>query len=292
MSLATVRADQHSRFVLTRSMSTYRYPPNAPEPISMANKESLLSSIFPASQSSDLNLVSLYVYIQPEAQDELARRDSGAVSFCYPPRPVSSPVSSSVASPAEEKASSGEDVKLDKRRRRGGASRPSTAPATGSLEAIPVFGPKRVIGEPRPSLFKNFPSVDYVSPLGQSPLELSNGIHMSSARTTTHPNSTNPLTYPSSSLRLVDRRGSQTSETMMRLDLKALTLLDLDHNLERESAEIGLTWSRSRSVSTQGNSGACSVPVTPCVELAEQDLFPEFGQMRKAGMEGRKMMTF
>jgi hypothetical protein len=271
-------------------MSTHRYPPNAPEPISMANKESLLSSIFPASQSSNLNLVSLFVYIQPEAQDELARRDSGAVSFCYPPRPVQSPASSNVTSPMEEKPSLVEDVKLEKRRRRGGASRPSTAPALGSVEAVPVFGPRRVTGEPRSSLFRNFPSADCVSPLGQSPLQLSNGIHLGPTRATTTTHSIHPPTYPSSPLRLADRRGSQTSETMMRLDLKALTLLDLDQNLERESSEIGLTWSRSRSVSTQGNSGACSVPVTPCVELAEQDLFREFGQLSKAGVKGSKAM--
>lgn len=258
----------------------------------MANKDSLLSTIFPASHTSDLNLVSLFVYIQPEAQDELARHDSGAMPFCYPPRAVLSAPSSSMASPTEERASLEEDfteAKLERRRRRGGSSRPSTAPAGGSAEAVPVFGPRRVRGEPRSSLFRNFPSADHVSPLGQSPLELSNGIHLASTRATTT-NSINPPTYPSSPLRLADRRGSQTSQTMMRLDLKALTLLDLDQNLERESTEIGLTWSRSRSVSTQGNSGACSVPVTPCVELAEQDLFQEFGQMRKAPVEGRKTM--
>jgi hypothetical protein len=263
----------------------------------MANKDALLSTIFPVSQASNLNLVSLFVYIQPEAQDELARRDAGAVPFCYPPRPVLSPASSSVTSPMEEKASMGEgmvdvtQVKVEKRRRRGGSSRPSTAPALGSTEAVPVFGPRRVTGEARSSLFKHFPSSEYDSPLGQSPLELPNGIHLGPTRTTMIKSTTTPPPpFPSSPLRLADRRGSQTSQTMMRLDLKALTLLDLDQNLDKESTEIGLTWSRSRSVSTQGNSGACSVPVTPYAELEESDLFEEFGQMKKMGVEGRKTM--
>jgi hypothetical protein len=133
----------------------HRYPPNAPEPVAITDYSKPISHTFPA-HTSNLNLVSLFVYIKPEAQQELARIPSSSSSsssietFVYPPRPAviphqhhsspSIPTSGSMAG-GEEVVEGESSLKMERRRRRGASSRPSTAPSLGSSSGFGFSSP-------------------------------------------------------------------------------------------------------------------------------------------------------
>lgn len=128
-----------------------RYPPNAPEPVSMADYDKPISHTF-SGHTSNLNLVSLFVYIKPEAEQELSRittPGSAGETFIYPPRsslpafprPSAEEDEDEPISRIEAQLEMGDSPrKPEKRRRRGASSRPSTAPTMGSCEVFPTHG--------------------------------------------------------------------------------------------------------------------------------------------------------